>query len=63
MEEYVLIEKIIKNKQKNDIVFSLINSNNVNEYLETLMDNLTSKVFRTRNASYIIYKHIKYIKS
>ena len=40
-----------KNKSKNTEIFNEINTVDVNKYLQTLMDGLTAKVFRTYNAS------------
>ena len=40
-----------KNKSKTTEIFNEINTVDVNKYLQTLMDGLTAKVFRTYNAS------------
>ena len=60
------INEFIKNKNKNNDVFDYINSNDINKYLKSLMNDLTAKVFRTYNASYLfqielnkIYNKIK----
>lgn len=39
-----------KNKDKTDDLFDEINSNMLNNYIKTMMSNLTAKVFRTYNA-------------
>jgi DNA topoisomerase I len=49
---YNNLTDFVKNKNSNDLLFDQILSKDVNEYLQTLMDGLTSKVFRTYNASY-----------
>jgi DNA topoisomerase-1 len=43
----------VKNKSKNDELFDLINSNDLNEYIKQLtgMDNISAKCIRTMNAS------------
>ena len=52
----------IKNKNKDDNIFDLINTNDLNKYLQSLMDGLTAKVFRTYNASTLFYDELFYIK-
>jgi len=51
------------NKDKNDDLFDKINSNDVNKYLQNLMSNLTAKVFRTYNASYLFQKELDKIEN
>ncbi len=58
---YNNIKDFMKDKGKNDELFDLINSNDVNKYLQSLMKGLTAKVFRTFNASYYFYKDLKKI--
>jgi len=58
---YKNIKEFIKDKTKNDDVFDFINSNDINKYLQKFMNNLTAKVFRTYNASYLFYKELKKI--
>jgi DNA topoisomerase-1 len=48
---YNNIKEFIKNKNKNDNLFDLINSNLLNKYLQNFMPELTAKVFRTFKAS------------
>lgn len=50
-----------KNKSNSDQLFDLINSNDVNKYLQSFMKNLTAKVFRTYNASNLFQKELKKI--
>jgi hypothetical protein len=40
------------------LIFDLINSNMLNEYLDSFMKGLTAKVWRTYNASYLFQKEI-----
>jgi DNA topoisomerase-1 len=58
---YTNLEEFIKNKSKGDKLFDLINSNDVNKYLQTFMKNLTAKVFRTYNASKTFQKELRKI--
>lgn len=46
------------NKKKKDSLFDLISYTNLNEYLEEFMKGLTSKVFRTYNASNVFQKEL-----
>ena len=48
--------KILKNKKKDDDLFTNVNSVSLNSYLNSLMPNLTAKVFRTYHASLLMYK-------
>jgi DNA topoisomerase-1 len=56
-----LIE-FIKNKNKKDELFELINSSILNDYLDSFLEGLTAKVWRTYNASYLFQKEIDKIK-
>jgi len=58
---YELIKKLMENKNKNDQLFDLINSNSVNKYLQDFMPELTAKVFRTYNSSFIFQQEISKI--
>lgn len=58
---YKNIKEFTENKNKNDDLFDFINSNDINKYLQQFMKNLTAKVFRTYNASYLFYKELKKI--
>ena len=48
---YNVLIKLVKNKKKSDDLFELINPQMLNQYLGTMMEGLTAKVFRTYNAS------------
>ena len=50
--------EFIKNKNKDHDIFDKINSSDINKYLQTFMKNLTAKVFRTYNASYLFQKEL-----
>ena len=56
------IKEFEKNKEADEDLFDLINSTLINNYLTSLMKNLTAKVFRTYNASYLFYKALKNVK-
>ena len=58
---YNNIKEFIQNKKKDEEVFHLINSSDVNKYLQTFMKDLTAKVFRTYNASNLFQKELKKI--
>jgi DNA topoisomerase-1 len=55
---YTNIEEFVKDKNKGEDIFDLISSQDVNKYLQTFMKDLTAKVFRTFNASYLFQKEI-----
>ena len=59
---YKNIEIFTKDKNKKDELFNLINSSSMNEYLNSFMDGLTAKVWRTYNASLVFQKEIDKIK-
>lgn len=58
---YSNLEEFIKSKDKKDQLFNLISSIDINKYLQSLMKNLTAKVFRTYNASNNFQKEINNI--
>ena len=58
---YRNLEEFMKNKKNEDQLFDLINTQDVNRYLQTFMNDLTAKVFRTYNASYLFQKEINKI--
>lgn len=60
---YKNIIEFLKDKQKNQELFDLITSNDVNKYLQTFMKDLTAKTFRTYNASYLFQKELKKIRN
>lgn len=55
---YKNLQEFILNKQKHEQLFDLINSNDLNKYLQTFMKGLTGKVFRTYNASNLFQKEL-----
>lgn len=58
---YQNLKEFINDKSPQDQLFNLINSSDVNKYLQSFMKNLTAKVFRTYNASYLFQKELKRI--
>lgn len=59
---YNNIELFIKEKDKKTLLFDKINSNMLNEYLNSFLKNLTAKVWRTYNASYLFQKELDKIR-
>ena len=59
---YKNLESFIKNKNKKDDLFDLINSSSMNDYLNSFMEGLTAKVWRTYNASLVFQKELDKIK-
>lgn len=64
-KEFVVDNKVYKNlkefisdKNKNRDLFDKVTSNDINRYLQGFMNNLTAKVFRTFNASYLFQKEL-----
>lgn len=55
--------EFIKNKKKSDDLFDLISTSDLNNYVKELMPELTAKVFRTFNASYLFQSEINKINS
>ena len=60
---YKNILEFLQDKQKDQEIFDLITSNDVNKYLQTFMKDLTAKTFRTYNASYLFQKELKKIRN
>ena len=58
---YNNIKEFIKDKHAGDQLFELINTVDVNKYLQTFMKDLTAKVFRTYNSSNLFQKEINKI--
>lgn len=58
---HVNLNKFMLNKTKDDQLFDLINPTLLNKYLQSYMDGLTAKVFRTFNASYTFQKELNKI--
>ena len=50
------LKRFIKGKKGEDDLFDMINASKVNDYLKSLMDGLSAKVFRTYNASITLQK-------
>lgn len=59
---YTNLENFTKDKNKKEELFNLINSSSMNEYLNSFMDGLTAKVWRTYNASLVFQKELDKIK-
>ena len=59
---YKNLENFIKNKNKKDDLFDLINSSSMNDYLNSFMEGLTAKVWRTYNASLVFQKELDKVK-
>ena len=59
---YTNIELFIKEKDNKTLLFDKINSNMLNEYLNSFLKNLTAKVWRTYNASYLFQKELDKIR-
>jgi len=58
---YKNIIEFLQDKQKDQEIFDLITSNDINKYLQTFMKDLTAKTFRTYNASYLFQKELRKI--
>jgi len=59
---YDNIIQFSKDKNKKDELFDKINATMLNDYLNSFMNKLTSKVWRTYNASYLFQKELDKIK-
>jgi DNA topoisomerase-1 len=55
---YINLQDFIKNKGKKEDLFDSINSHNLNEYLNSFLEGLTAKVWRTCNASFTFQKEL-----
>jgi len=55
---YKNLKEFVYGKDKTDQLFDKISSNDINKYLQSFMKDLTAKVFRTFNASYLFQKEI-----
>lgn len=60
-EVYKNLEEFMNNKEKSEDVFDLINPNELNIYIKEFMPNLTTKVFRTFNASHLFQEELNII--
>tara|TARA_B110000208_G_C11762254_1_gene427374 strand:- start:371 stop:2059 length:1689 start_codon:yes stop_codon:yes gene_type:complete len=58
---YNNLELFIKNKSSKEDLFNTIKADDINKYLQSLMSTLTSKVFRTFNASTLFQKELNSI--
>lgn len=58
---YNNLKEFIANKAQSDELFDKINSNDINKYLQSMMKDLTAKVFRTYNASNLFQKELNKI--
>lgn len=59
---YKNLEVFSRGKDKKDLLFDLITSSMLNEYLSSFMKNLTAKVWRTYNASMLFQKELDKIR-
>ena len=59
---YKNLQDFVKNKNRKDDLFDLITSSALNEYLNSIMEGLTAKVWRTYNASTLFQKEIDKVK-
>ena len=60
-EVYNTLIRFIKNKKPSDDLFDLINPTILNNYLKSIMEDLTAKVFRTYNASNLFQEELNKI--
>merc|ERR1712227_631607 len=58
---YQNLELFINGKNKKDDLFDKITPVDINGYLQNMMKGLTSKVFRTMNASKLLQKELYYV--
>lgn len=58
---YNSLKDFMKGKADDDELFDKITSADINKYLQSFMPNLTAKVFRTFNASYLFQKELNKI--
>lgn len=62
MQVYKNLQEFINSKTKKNDLFDLISATNLNDYLSSIMEGLTAKVWRTYNASLLFQKEIDKIK-
>ena len=60
---YRALKTFTRDKKKSDDLFDLINPGMLNVYLKSMMEELTAKVFRTFNASFLFQNEISGINS
>jgi DNA topoisomerase-1 len=58
---YLNLEKFLEKKKKGDDLFDMVKSVDLNDYLKTFHADLTAKVFRTFNASYVFQEELNEI--
>lgn len=58
---YGNLEEFMSNKREDESLFDRINSNDLNKYLQSFMNDLTAKVFRTYNASHLFQEELNKI--
>lgn len=58
-EVWKAIEGFLKNKQPEEDLFDKIDTQALNDYLKSMMQGLTAKVFRTYNASITLQNELK----
>ena len=58
---YDNVRRLLEYKEKGEDLFEYIRSADLNDYLKTFDPDLTAKVFRTFNASYVFQKELKEI--
>jgi DNA topoisomerase I len=58
---YHNIKMFMSQKDNSDQLFDKVNASDINKYLQTIMKDLTAKVYRTYNASYLFQKEINKI--
>ena len=58
---YNIIKELLSNKSKKEDIFDKITPSELNKYLQNFMEGLTSKVFRTMNASKLFQKELNKI--
>lgn len=58
---YKNLQEFTKNKHKKTQLFDVINTDDLNKYLQTFLKGLTAKVFRTYNASNLFQKELNKI--
>ena len=63
LKVYNNIKDFIKDKSKKEELFDLITSATLNDYLDSFMEGLTAKVWRTYNASFIFQKELDKLTS
>jgi DNA topoisomerase-1 len=59
---YTNLKLFCDNKHKKDDIFDLVSASDINSYLNSYMEGLTAKVWRTFNASLLFQKEIDMIK-